>query len=133
MLTPVRHAPSFEPSTDFPALDLVPSLAQRARRRRWIPVVLALASALLLGSIAFAMGRATAGVPAACGRAAQLADRAATVAITDLGTVREGMLVFLDGETPEAYSLLGDARLSVAELRAIQAELAIASEACLAG
>jgi hypothetical protein len=130
---PVRPAPTFEPSTDFPALDLVPTIPGPEPPRRWIPLVLVVAGALLVGSIGFALGRSTAGIPAACERVTQLADRAATVAVADLRTVREGMMVFLDGEIPEAYSILGDARLGVDELRTLQAQLDVATRACLAG
>jgi hypothetical protein len=132
MATPLRHAPTIQPSTDFPTLDLVPPLTQPDRPRTTIGLVLVLAGALLVGMIGFALGRATAGIPAACGRAIDLADRTATLAVADLRTVREGMLVFLDGETPEAYSILGDATLGEDELRNLRAELDIALEACLA-
>jgi hypothetical protein len=135
MAMPVRSAPTLEPSTDFPTLDLVPALPEQEREpsQRAIGLVLVLAGALLVGSIGFALGRATAGVPDACRRAVSLAERTATIAVNDLGTVRDGMLVFLDGELPEAYSILGDARLGVDRLSAMQAELAAAADACLSG
>ena len=131
--TPVRPTPSFEPSTDFPALDLTPSSPASERSRRWIPVVLVLAGSLLIGSIGFALGRGTAGIPAACERVTKLADRVATVASEDLRVVHEGMLVFLDGETPEAYSILGDAQMGLDELGALRSELGVTARACLAG
>ena len=131
MPTPLRHAPTLEPSTDFPTLDLVPPLTQPYRPRTSIGL-LVLAGALLVGMIGFALGRATAGIPTPCERAIDLADRTATLAVADLRTVREGMLVFLDGETPEAYSILRDATLGEDELRDLRAELDTALEACLA-
>jgi hypothetical protein len=132
MATPLRHAPTLEPSTDFPTLDIVPPLTAPEPPRTTITVVLLLAIALLIGTIGFALGRGTAGVPAACQRAVDLADRTATLAVADLTTVRDGMLVFLDGETPEAYSILGDATLGVDELNAIRTQVNTAAEACLA-
>jgi len=131
MATSLRHPPTVEPSTDFPTLDLVPPLPEPERPRRTMILVLLVAGALLVGSMGFALGRSTAPVPATCETAVELADRAATLAVSDLRTVREGMLVFLDGELPEAYSILGDATLSVDQLRTIQAELAAAAETCL--
>ena len=135
MSTPTRHAPALEPSTDFPTLDLVPPLPEPERPARMISIalLLVLAGTLLVSSIGFAVGRSSAGIPSACQRAMLLADRTATLAIADLQTVREGMLVFLDGELPEAYSILGDARLGIGGLRAMQGELSAAAEACLAG
>lgn len=132
MATPIRQMPAVEPSTDFPTLDLVPPLPVPDRSQRTVTLILVLAGALLVGTFGFALGRATAGVPEACERAVTLADQTATLAVSDLRTVREGMLVFLDGETPEAYSILGDARLAVEDLRDLQTELGIAAEACLA-
>jgi hypothetical protein len=132
MGTPLRHAPTLEPSTDFPTLDLVPPLTEPERPKGTITLVLVLAGALLVGTIGFALGRTTAGIPAACERAIDLAERSATLAVSDLRTVREGMLVFLDGETPEAYSILRDATLSVDQLHSLRAELGITAEACLA-
>jgi len=131
MSTPLRHAPTLEPSTDFPTLDLVPPLTEPDRPEGTIAPVLVLAGALLVGTIGFALGRATTGTPGACERAIDLAERSATVAVSDMRTVREGMLVFLDGETPEAYSILRDASLGVDRLQALRAELGIAAEACL--
>lgn len=133
MATPVRHLTTVEPSTDFPTLDLVPPVPEPQRPTRAITLILVLAGAVLVGTIGFALGRATAPVPPACERAVELAERTATVAVADLRTVREGMLVFLDGELPEAYSILGDARLGVDQLRDLRAELAVAADACLAG
>lgn len=136
MATSLQPAPSlhraYEPSTDFPTLDLAPPLAEpRAPNRVLIGIVL-LAGAILVGTIGFALGRATAPIPASCQRAISLAERTATLAVADLRTVREGMLVFLDGETPEAYSILGDATVGVEDLRAAQDLLGSAAEACLA-
>jgi len=82
--------------------------------------------------VGFAIGRGTAPVPAAFQRAVQLADRTATLALADLRTVRDSMLVFLDGETPEAYSILGDARFGIQELNALRTQVGNAAEACLA-
>ena len=132
MATSLGPAPSYGPSTDFPTLDLVPPPAKRDRSVRWMTAVLILAGTILVGMIGFAVGQATAGIPAACERALDLADRTAALAVADLRTIREGMLVFLDGETPEAYSILGDAQVGVDELRGYRTELAIAAEACLA-
>ena len=127
-----QHAPGVEPSTDFPTLDLVPPLPEPSHPSRTMIGALLLAGTILIGTLGFAIGRSTAGPPAACERAIDLADRTATLAVADLRTVREGMLVFLDGETPEAYSILGDARLGVDELRALRTQLETAAEACLA-
>jgi len=132
MATSLRPAPSYEPSTDFPTLDLVPPPAKRDRSVRWMTAVLILAGTILVATVGFAVGHATAGIPAACERVVQLADRTATLAVAELRTVREGMLVFLDGETPEAYSILGDATLGEDRLRDLRAELDIAAGACLA-
>jgi hypothetical protein len=131
MATSLRHAPAIEPSTDFPTLDLVPPLPEPERPQRTMVLVLLVAGALLVGSMGFALGRSMAPVPAACETAIDLADRAATVAVSDLRTVREGMLVFLDGELPEAYSILGDATLGVDQLQTMQRELVAAAETCL--
>src|SRR3989304_55150 len=132
MATSLRPAPSYEPSTDFPTLDLVPPPAKRDRSVRWMTAVLILAGTILVGMIGFAVGQATAGIPAACERALDLADRTAALAVADLRTIREGMLVFLYGEAPEAYSILGDAQVGGDGLRGYRTELAIAAEACLA-
>ena len=132
MATPLRHMPTVEPSTDFPTLDLVRPLPEPEPPRTTVTLILVLAGALLVGTIGFALGRGTAGIPPACERAIDLAERTATLAVSDLRTVREGMLVFLDGETPEAYSILGDATLGVDRLGAMRTELGVAAEACLA-
>jgi len=132
MATSLRPAPSYEPSTDFPTLDLVPPPAKRDRSVRWMTAVLILAGTILVATVGFAVGHATAGIPAACERVVRLAERTATLAVADLRTVREGMLVFMDGETPEAYSILGDATLGEDRLTDLRAELEIAAEACLA-
>jgi len=136
MATSLRDAPSppiqYEPSTDFPTLDLVPQLPEPYGVHRRVIGVLILAGTILAGTIGFAFGRATAPIPAACESAADLAERTATLAVADLRTVREGMLMFLDGETPEAYSILGDAALGIDELRALADEVGTAAEACLA-
>jgi hypothetical protein len=132
MATPISRMPAIEPSTDFPTLDLVPPIEEPERPQRAMTLILVLAGALLVGTFGFALGRASAGIPEACERAVTLADRTATLAVAEMRTVREGMLVFLDGETPEAYSILGDARLGVDRLRALRTELGVAAEACLA-
>jgi hypothetical protein len=131
MATSLRHAPAVQPSTDFPTLDLVTPLPEPERLKRTMLLVLLVAGALVVGSMGFALGRSTAPVPGACETAIDLADRVATLAVNDLRTVREGMLAILDGELPEAYSILGDATLGVDQLRTMQAELAAAAETCL--
>jgi hypothetical protein len=131
MATPMRHAPVVEPSTDFPTLDLVRPLPEPERPGGTMALVLLVSGALLVGSMGFALGRATAPIPAECQTAVALAERASTLAVQDLTMVREGMLVFLDGELPEAYSILGDATLGVDQLQTMQRELVAAAETCL--
>lgn len=131
MATPLKHVPRIEPSTDFPTLtDVAPEEAPVRPSRAWIVAVVA-AGVLLVGSLGFLIGRESAPVPDACERAVTLAQRATSVSISDLQTVREGMLVFLDGELSEADSILADARLGVEELERLQTRLAGAAEDCL--
>lgn len=133
MATPLKRMPPIEPSTDFPTLtDIAEEEAPTRGSRSWI-VVLVAAGAMLVGSIGHAIGHESAGTPAACERAVVLAERATSVAISDLRTVRDGMLVFLDGELSEAQTILADARLRVEELERLQAHLAAAAESCLGG
>jgi hypothetical protein len=132
MATPLKRVPPIEPSTDFPTLTDVAEGAPTRGSRSWI-VVLVAAGALLVGSIGYAIGRESAGTPTGCERAVILAERATSIAISDLRTVRDGMLVFLDGELSEAQTILADARLGVEDLERLQADLAAAAESCLGG
>lgn len=131
MATPLKHMRPIEPSTDFPTLTDVVEEEAPARGSRWWIVALVAAGALLIGSLGYVVGRESAPVPAACERAVALAQRATAAAVSDLRTVREGMLVFLDGERSEADSILNDARLGVEGLERLETRLAAATEACL--
>lgn len=133
MATPLKHMPRIEPSTDFPTLtDVVEEETPSRGSRTWI-VALVAAGALLVGSIGYMIGRESVSAPAACERTVALAQQATGGAISDLRTVREGMLVFLDGERSEADSILADARFGVQELERLETRLAAAAEDCLAG
>ena len=131
MATPMVRAAKVEPSTDFPTLDLVPPDPAHDRSRWMTAIVLAVAGAILVGSIGFAIGRATAPVPAGCATAIELANRAVTEATAGLRTTQEGMRIFLDGELPEASSLLDHATLSVGQLAGIRTAMTAAAESCL--
>jgi len=131
MATPMRQTSRVEPSTDFPTLDLIRPIAEPERPRWTAVLVLAIAGAILVGSVGFAIGRATAPVPAGCATAIELANRAVTEATTDLRTTSEGMQVFLDGELPEAYSLLDHAALSAGQLASIRSAMTAATGSCL--
>ncbi len=133
MATPLRSPPRIEPCTDFPTASDIGQDVPCPRRSRPIVLVLLVAAGLLIGSLGYLIGREAAPVPSACERAAALGERAAVTAIADLTTIREGMLVFLDGERTEADSILSEARLDVAELEAIRADLAEAVEGCRSG
>ena len=133
MATPLKRMPRFEPSTDFPTLtDVVEDEAAVRTSRGWI-VALVAVGALLVGSLGYLIGRESAPVPSACERAVQLGRQATATAISDLGTIRESMLVFLDGERTEADSILSEARLDVEGLGRLEARLAAAAEDCLSG
>jgi hypothetical protein len=131
MATSLRHAPVVEPSTDFPTLDLVRPLPEPERPGGTMALVLLVSGALLVGSMGFALGRASAPIPAECQTAVALAERAATLAVQDLTAVREGMLVFLDGELPESSAIVRDTTAGIDELQALQTELAAAADACV--
>jgi hypothetical protein len=131
MATSLRPTPVVEPSTDFPTLDLVPPLAEPERPRGTMALVLLVSGALLVGSMGYALGRSSAPMPAECETAITLAQRTATFAVDELATVRDGMLIFLDGELPEAYAILRNATLGVEGLQVLQARLATAADACL--
>ena len=70
-------------------------------------------------------------IPAECETAITLAQRTATLAVDELATVRDGMLIFLDGELPEVNAILRNATLGVEGLQVLQARLATAADACL--
>ena len=131
MATPMLRVPGIEPSTDFPTLDLVPPDTEPDRPRRTTIVILTVAGVLLVGSLGFAIGRATAPVPAGCATAIALANQVVMEASTDLRTTQEGMQIFLDGELPEAYSLLDHTTLSAQQLGNIQAAMTTAAGSCL--
>lgn len=133
MATPLRSPPRIEPCTDFPTPSDIGQEVPCPRRTRPVALVLLAAGALLIGSLGYLIGRESAPVPEACRRAAALGERVAVTAIADLSTIREGMLVFLDGERTEADSILSEARLDVEELERLQVRLAEAAEGCRSG
>lgn len=131
MATSLRPAPLAEPSTDFPTIDLVPPITEPERPRGTMALVLVVSGALLVGAMGFAMGRASAPVPAECRAAVELAERTSAVALDGMAALRDATMVLVDGELPEASAILDDANSGVAELRASQVELAAAADACL--
>ena len=131
MATPMRQTSRVEPSTDFPTLDLIQPVGEPERPPWTTLVILSLAGALLVGALGFAIGRATAPVPAGCATAIELATRAVTEATSDLRTTQEGMQIFLDGELPESSSLIDHTTLSAGQLAGIRSAMTTAAESCL--
>lgn len=92
------------------------------------------ALALLLGGgVGFALGGATADTPKACLDAVSLADAGFALAADDLVGIEEGLNAVLDGELPEAYGVLAEVRLRMAEMWALRAEYRVAAAACRRG
>jgi len=134
MATTLRPPSRIEPCTDFPTpSDIGREVPCPRRTRRLLVIPLLAAGALLIGSLGFLAGRESAPVPAGCERAAALAERIAVVAIADLSTVRESMLVFLDGERSEADPILAGARTDVEALERLQVRLGEAVAGCRDG
>lgn len=133
MATPLKDVPRIEPSTDFPTLtDVVEEDPAVRTSRGWV-VALVTVGALLVASLGYLIGREGAPLPSACERAVQLGRQATATAISDLGTIREGMLVFLDGERTEADSILSEAQLDLDGLQRLEVRFAAATEDCLGG
>ncbi len=123
----IRLVPDLEPSTDFPELGV-----PEAHRARGLVFALLVAFGLLLGSLGYLAGRADAPVPKACQKVADLGERALVESLAYLGTIEEGMRVFLDGEQAEAYSILEDAKLGTADLERLRDRFTAAADACRA-
>jgi len=128
MSSTARHlelVPQVEPSTDFPTVEEV------EHDRAWIWVLaLVVVGALVIAGVGYVVGRSSAPLPTACVQAIDRAEVAFTDALAQLGTIEDGTLAVIDGERPEIYSVLGDARLGQAELQQMQKGFAAAAAAC---
>ena len=131
MASTARHlelVPQVEPSTDFPTVE------EAEHDRAWIWVLaLVVVGALVIASVGYVIGRSSAPLPTACVRALDRAEVAFTDALAQLGTIEDGTLAVIDGERPEMYSVLGDARLGQAELQQLRTSFVTAAEACRSG
>jgi hypothetical protein len=130
MASTARHlelVPHVEPSTDFPALE------EPEHDHSWIWILgLVIVGALVIAGTGYLAGRSSAPqpAPAACVQALDRAQVAFTNALAQFGTIEEGALAVMDGERPEIYSVLGDARLGQAELQQLQQRYVAAAAAC---
>lgn len=116
-----------EPSTDFPAFE------EPEHDHSWMWILgLVIVGALVIAGAGYVVGHSSAPVsaPTACVQALDRAEAAFNNALAQFGTIEDGTLAVIDGERPEMYSVLGDARLGQAELQRMQERFAAAAAAC---
>jgi hypothetical protein len=136
MSAPARHlsaVPQIEPSTDFPALDDAIEHPVVTHRSRGGLVALVALGAIVIGAVAFIGGRVSAPPSDACLQALDRADIAFTAATVEFGTIEQSALAVIDGELPEAHSIVSDARYGANTIEQIQAGFDTVAAACRAG